>query len=220
MIITANGVEIFYKKSGQGHPLILLHGLGLDHSIFDELTEKLNKHYTVYALDTRNHGQSVKTNDYSYEVMADDVYHFIQAHNLGKVYLLGFSDGSVIALHVALRHLEVIEKLALLGLNLKPSDLSDACMAYYKKVYEKTEDPTYKLVIDSPNIELSELKSITVPTLLMAAEREIFRDGLFEELMTGFPDVRGKVLLGHKHETYLVHQDLLYPDLLDFFGDV
>lgn len=218
MNITLNGANIFYKKSGVGHPLILLHGLDLDHTIFDELSAKLSQHYTVYVMDNRNHGQSEKTDDYSYEAMADDVYALIQTLNLGKVYLLGFSDGAVIALHVALRHLDVLEKIAFLGLNLKPSDLNDACTNYYKSMYEKTKSPLYRLVLESPHIELEELSSITIPTLLMAAEREIFRQGLFQELFSAFPNVTGKEVAGHKHETYLVHQDLLYPDLMEFFG--
>jgi len=219
MIIHVNGVDLFYETSGQGHPLILLHGLDLDHTIFDELAAKLSQHFTVYVMDNRNHGQSVKTEDYSYEAMADDVHALIETLQLGKVYLLGFSDGAVIALHVALRHLDVLEKVAFLGLNLKPSDLNNACMNFYQSMYEKTNSPLYRLVIDSPHIELEQLKAITIPTLLMAAEREIFRPGLFDELMAGFPNVTGKEMLGHKHETYLVHQDLLYPDLLAFFGN-
>lgn len=218
MKITLNGVNIFYQKSGVGHPLILLHGLDLDHTIFDELSAKLSQHFTVYAMDNRNHGQSEKTDDYSYEAMADDVYALIQALHLGKVYLLGFSDGAVIALHVALRHLEVLEKVAFLGLNLKPSDLTEGCMNFYKSMYETSKSPIYKLVMDSPHIELDALSTITIPTLLIAAEREIFRQGLFAELFSAFPNVTGKEMAGHKHETYLVHQDLLYPDLLAFFN--
>lgn len=219
MKVTVNGVEIFYKKTGQGHPLVLLHGNGLDHTIFDELTEKLCQHYTVYAMDSRNHGQSDKHEDYSYDAMAEDVYGLIQTLQLGKVYLLGFSDGAVIALHVALKHLDVLEKVAFLGLNLKPSDLNEKSFNYYTKKYKETGNPLFKLVLESPYIELADLKTITIPTLLLAAEREMFRDGLFDELMSGFPNVSGKELIGHKHETYLVHQDLLYPDLLAFFGD-
>jgi predicted esterase len=219
MKVKANGINLFYKKSGHGHPLILLHGNRLDHSIFDELTEKLCEHYTVYAMDSRNHGQSDKAEDYSYDAMAEDVYELIQTLNLGKVFLLGFSDGAVIALHVALRHMDVLEKVAFLGLNLKPSDLNEKSTNYYIKSYETTSDPLFKLVLESPHIELSELNSITIPTLLIAAEKEMFRDGLFDELMTGFPDVIGKVMMGHKHESYLVHKDLLYPDLLHFFGN-
>lgn len=218
MEITIDGVRLFYKQSGSGHPLILLHGNGLDHSIFDELTEKLQKHYTVYAIDSRNHGQSDQAEGYSYRDMAGDVYGFIQTLGLGKVYLLGFSDGAVIAMLLALEHMEVLEKVAFLGLNRKPSDLREKSIAYYQKNYAETGNRLYKLVLDEPNVEREDLAAITIPVLLMAAEREMFRDGLFEELSVDFPNVRAKLVLGHKHETYLVHNDLIYPDLLDFFG--
>lgn len=218
MKIKVNGTEIFYKKSGQGHPMVLLHGNGLDHSVFDELGEKLSKHYTVYAMDSRNHGQSAAAEDYSYDAMARDVYELVKALDLGKIYLVGFSDGAVIALHVALSYLDIIEKVAFLGLNLKPSDLNEKNLAYYQRKWKETGNPLFKLVLESPFIELEELQAITVPTLLMAAEKEMFRDGLFEELETGFPNVKSKIMIGHNHESYLVHNDILYPDFVEFFG--
>ncbi len=219
MIIHSGGVDIFYQKSGSGHPLILLHGNGLDHSMFDEITEKLQSHYTVYAMDIRNHGQSGTTTDYSYVSMAKDVNTLVQELKLGKVYLLGFSDGAVIALHVALAHLDILEKVAFLGLNLKPSDLREKSLNYFRRNYEETGELRFKIVLDTPNIELEELKAITIPTLLMAAEREIFRDDLFEEMAGAFPNLfKAKIVEGHHHESYMVHNDLLYPDLLEFFG--
>ncbi len=219
MITTVNGIELYYKKTGEGEPLILLHGNTLDHSIFDELTKKLKNNFTVYAIDSRNHGKSERANDYSYEAMASDVYEFIKTLNLGKVNLLGFSDGAVIGLTLALAHLEVLNKAALLGLNLKPSDLREKSTNYYIKNYEETGNPLYKLVLESPNIKQSELKKVTIPIFLIAAEREMFRDGLFEEMLEGFPNAKGKIMEGHKHETYLVHNDLLYQDLCEFFID-
>ena len=214
-----NGIEIFYKKTGTGHPMVLIHGIGQDHSVFDTLTEKLKAHYTVYAMDCRNHGQSDNAEDYSYDAMAGDAYALIKELDLGKVYLVGFSDGAVIALHVALKHLDVLEKVAFLGLNLKPTDLREKSFEYFRRSYEETGNPNYKQILILPQIEQEELAAITIPTLLMEAERDIFRDGLFEELSRAFPNVRAKRMLGHKHETYLVHNDLLYPDFLEFFGE-
>lgn len=218
MELKLRDVNIYYKKTGSGAPLVLLHGNTLDHSIFDELGEKLSAHYTVYAMDSRNHGKSDKAEDYSYQAMADDVYGLITGLGLGKVNLVGFSDGAVIALHLALAHLEVLEKVAFLGLNLKPSDLRPRSTQYYIDNLEKTGNPLYQLVLESPNFETEVLQNITIPVFLIAAEREMFRDGLFEEMEAGFPNVRSKLMLGHKHETYLVHNDLLYPDLQDFFA--
>ena len=219
MIINLNGVDIFYKQSGSGHPLLLLHGFDLDHSIFDELTEKLKKHYTVYAMDTRSHGQSSKTAEYSYTAMANDVYGLINSLNLGKVYLLGFSDGAVISLHLALMHPEVLEKVAFLGLNLKSDDMREKYLRYFEARYKETGDFRYQLALVEPHIETDTLNKITIPTLLMAAEFEMFREGLFEEMAAAFPNLHtAKIMQGHKHESYMVHNDLLYPDLLDFFG--
>lgn len=217
MKIKVNGVEIFYKKTGQGKPLVLVHGNGQDHSVFDILTEQLKDHYTVYAMDSRNHGQSDKAEDYSYDAMGEDVYGLIQALNLGKVNLLGFSDGAVIALHTALAHLDVLEKVAFFGLNLKPSDLKEKSLAYYEKNYKETGNPLFKLVLESPFIELEQLRTITIPVLLMAAEREMFRKGLFEELLGGFPDAWGRIMVGYNHESYLVDNDITAPALRAFF---
>ena len=68
MFIHVNGVRLFYEKQGTGKPLILLHGNEEDHRIFDEAIELLKKHYTVYAVDSRGHGQSDKVLEYHYPV--------------------------------------------------------------------------------------------------------------------------------------------------------
>ncbi|MBP1758874.1 MAG: hypothetical protein H6Q61_1123 [Firmicutes bacterium] len=219
MKVRGNGIEIFYEKIGTGRPMVLVHGIGQDHSVFDALIEKLKAHYTIYAMDCRNHGQSDASEDCSYDAMAEDVYQLIRELNLGKVYLIGFSDGAVVALHVALAHLDVLEKVAFLGVNLKPTDLREKSLEYFRKSYEETGNPHYHQILVLPQIEQEELADITIPTLLAEAERDIFRDGLFEELSRAFPNVRAQRMMGHKHETYLVHNDLLYPDLLDFFGE-
>ena len=83
MVINVNGTSLFYETSGNGAPLLLLHGNGEDHHIFDALADKLAADFTVYSIDSRNHGQSEKTDDYAYETMAMDVYAFIDALQLG-----------------------------------------------------------------------------------------------------------------------------------------
>ena len=63
MTININGLVIYYEKSGKGEPLILLHGNGEDHTIFENSILILEKQFTVYALDTRGHGQSDKVSE-------------------------------------------------------------------------------------------------------------------------------------------------------------
>ncbi|MDV0446152.1 putative aminoacrylate hydrolase RutD [Methanimicrococcus sp. At1] len=217
MNITVNGVSLFYKITGEGSPLLLLHGNGEDHTIFNELAAKLAADFTVYAVDSRNQGQSQKTDDYSYETMAEDFYAFIQALNLGKINLAGFSDGAIIGLLLAIKHNEVIEKMALLGVNLKPDDFTEESYQYIKDTYEETKDPLFKLMLEQPDIDLDDVRNIDIPTLIIAADNDIFKPDSFTQLAEALPNAKLKIMIGHDHSSYITNQDILYPDLIQFF---
>ena len=58
MIAHVNGIDLFYEKAGEGRPLLLVHGNGEDHTIFDEAAAELAGSFTCYAVDSRCHGQS------------------------------------------------------------------------------------------------------------------------------------------------------------------
>ena len=67
MEVVVNDISLHYELYGQGSPIILLHGNREDNSIFDKLIEKLKENYTVYAIDSRCHGNSSDTKEISYE---------------------------------------------------------------------------------------------------------------------------------------------------------
>lgn len=217
MKITTNSIDLYYEKSGQGKPLLLLHGNGQDHHMFSEIAQKLKGDFTVYAIDSRNHGQSSKTDNYSYDTMAQDIYSFITDMALEKVNLVGFSDGAIISLLLALKHQEVINKMALLGVNLKPTDFKEKIYNAIKERYEQDKDPLDGLMLEQPDIELSEVKNVEVPVLVVAAEKELYKPETYQNLVQALPSAKLKIMDGHMHETYIEHQDILYPDLLEFF---
>lgn len=217
MIAKVNSISLFYEMVGNGPPLILLHGNGEDHHIFDVIVKKLASDFTVYAIDSRNHGQSQKTDDYDYGTMADDVYAFIKALHLEPVHIMGFSDGAIITLMIAMKHGEVLRKMVLLGVNLKPDDLSEESFQFIKNMYEETRDPLFKLMLEQPDIELDAVKAVTTPTLLIAAEHDIFKPESFDHLLAAIPDATLKIMKGHDHGSYIIDQDILYPDIVGFF---
>ena len=217
MEICVNGITLFYEKHGKGAPLILLHGNGEDHHIFDKLSEKLQNNFTLYAIDSRNHGKSEKTDDFSYETMTEDIFAFCTALSIEKAYFLGFSDGAIISLLLALTHPEKIKKMALLGVNLSPSDFTEENMAFIQDMYEKTKDPLFYLMTKEPNIDILRLKEIVLPTLLIAAENDLFRPELYPELEEAFPNASLLIMEGHEHDSYIIENDMLYPDLISFF---
>lgn len=216
MQIQVNNVTLHYQLEGTGEPLILLHGNGEDHTIFEPLTKKLAEKFSVYAIDSRNHGQSSKTDDFSYQSMAEDIVAFIEKLDLKNVSLVGFSDGAIIAALIEINKPKTFNKIALLGINLKPSDFKPENLAYLKEEYAKNNDPLFKMMLEEPNIELESLKNINCPTLLVKAEDELFNDSLYEGMMKTLPNAQLLTMKGHDHASYVVESDALYSDLINF----
>ncbi|MDD2213421.1 MAG: alpha/beta hydrolase, partial [Oscillospiraceae bacterium] len=220
MQIQVNHIDLAYEQAGSGPPLLLLHGNGEDHHIFDELSQKLQAQFTVYALDSRAHGQSSgNPADLSYELMARDVSAFIYQLQLAPVYLAGFSDGAILGLLLALRHPDCLRRLALMGVNLSPADFTAENLAALQNDYAQNGDPLLRLMLQEPDLSLSQVQQVTVPTLVIAAEHDIFKPETFIQLARALPDARLKIIPGADHSSYVVHQTLLYPELLDFFTE-
>lgn len=217
MEISVNGVRLFYEAAGAGEPLLLLHGNGEDHHIWDPLAARLSEGFAVYAIDSRNHGQSEMTKDYAYETMAADVYAFIQTLSLGPVWLAGFSDGAILGLLLAMKHPEALRKMALLGPNLRPEDFTAESLLQLRAEYERTGDPLLQLMLTQPRIDLEDVRRISVPALVVAGENDIFRPETFTALAEALPEATLRVLPGQDHESYVAGTDSLYPLLMEFF---
>lgn len=217
MKVFANNINMYYEKTGSGAPLILLHGNGEDHHIFDEIILKLKNDFTVYAVDSRNHGQSEKTDVYSYETIAEDIYCFMDVLNLTEPYLMGFSDGAIVGLLLAMKYKNIFKKMALLGVNLKPADFTEETYFLMKQTYEATKNPLFKMMLEQPNIEFSDVSNVTIPVLLVVGENDIFKPETIMHLASSLPGSVLKIMKGHNHDSYIIHNDVLYDDLARFF---
>ena len=217
MEINVNNVKLSYIKEGEGKPLILMHGSGEDRHIFDEIINKLKKDFTVYAIDSRNHGESEKTDVFTYEAMSEDISEFIKKLKLDGAYVVGFSDGAILALMIGMKYPELIGKIALLGINLKPEDFKEAEYNYLLKEYNETKDPLFKMMLEQPDIELEKLKDVNIPTLVIAGENDVFYEKTFTDIVKVMPNAVLKIMGGHDHSSYIINQDILYTDFLEFF---
>ena len=218
MTANVNGISLYYEKTGSGPALILLHGNGEDHHIFDCIAEKLSANFTVYAVDSRNHGGSQKTDVYDYEAMAGDIYGFITALGLAPAYAAGFSDGAIVCLMLAMRRAEALKKMALLGVNLKPSDFTEENIAFIRETYAQTGDPLFRLMLEQPNIGLDDVRGVTVPALIIGGENDLFKPETFTNLAAALPNAELMIMAGHEHDTYITGTDLLCADFVRFFG--
>jgi len=94
-------VELFYKKYGAGKPLIILHGLLGSLDNWHTLSSRFGEHFSVYAVDQRNHGRSPHSDEMSYEAMAEDLRFFLRARGLSFAALIGHSMGGKTAMEFA-----------------------------------------------------------------------------------------------------------------------
>lgn len=102
---------LFSKIEGSGEPLLILHGfLGMSDN-WKTLGTQFATDFQVHILDLRNHGRSLHSENFTYEIMAQDVYEYCQAHELENINILGHSMGGKIAMLLATLYPELVNKL-------------------------------------------------------------------------------------------------------------
>ncbi|RMJ02588.1 Esterase YbfF [Marinobacter litoralis] len=99
-------VELNHRISGQGEPLILLHGLFGSLENLGGVARRLEDGWHIHGLDQRNHGSSPHTDEMTYPAMASDVVAYMDAQGIDKAHLLGHSMGGKVAMQVALSYPE------------------------------------------------------------------------------------------------------------------
>ncbi|GGC61190.1 alpha/beta fold hydrolase [Chelatococcus reniformis] len=112
--VETNGISTFYTRTGDGPPLVLLHGGEADHHMFDALTAELAPHLTVIAYDQRDCGATRNGSEpYGLDDLADDAAALIAALGFDRAGVYGTSLGGLIGQAVAARHRNRVEKLIL-----------------------------------------------------------------------------------------------------------
>ncbi len=104
-------MKLFYRHSGHGHPLIILHGLFGSSDNWFSLAKVFSEEFSVYLVDQRNHGQSPQSNEFNYQLLAEDLHLFIQEHHLHKPHIIGHSMGGKTAMNFAVKYPEHLGKL-------------------------------------------------------------------------------------------------------------
>lgn len=123
--IPTDSGELYCRISGSGKPLLLLHGNGEDHSVFQHQMTFFSQYYTVIAVDTRGHGQSNRGDtELTFEQFIRDVKAVLDYLNIKRTTIIGFSDGGNTALLFAERYPERVYALIVVGANVKAEGMS------------------------------------------------------------------------------------------------
>ncbi len=107
-----NGIEMYYATYGAGDPILLIHG-GLGHAdIWANQVIEMAKAHLVIVADSRGHGRSSRNEQpYGYDLMASDYLALLDYLKIDKVDLVGWSDGGIIGIDIALTHPERLKKV-------------------------------------------------------------------------------------------------------------
>lgn len=104
---------------GEGKPLLILHGYFGMSDNWKTLGNRFAENYEVHLIDQRNHGRSFHSDEFHYEVLAEDLYNYINHHQLGKVSIIGHSMGGKTAMFFAVNYPDLIEKLIVVDISTK-----------------------------------------------------------------------------------------------------
>lgn len=218
MYIQLDSQVLYYKKTGKGRPLLMLHGNGETHEIFDALSDELTNSFTMYLPDSRGHGLSSPSEEYHYADMAVDMANLIRAIDIGRCDILGFSDGGIVAMLLAMDHPELVRRMILCGVNLSPAGLTLGARHQIKKMYRRTKDPIVGMMLNEPNIDPKELSGIEAPTLVCAGEKDMVRLAETKTIVQGIPGAKMLVLEGEDHGSYVIDSTRLAPSIRKFLG--
>lgn len=214
MIAKVNGVDLYYEVIGSGDPLIMIHGNGEDHSIFDVAADKLKDRFTCYLIDSRDHGKSSKVKGLSYQSMADDIKSFIIQLGLENVSYYGFSDGGIIGLLVA-SQTDLVKRLIISGANTQPDGVKKSLILLMKLIYLFTKDQKIKMMLDEPHISDDELSRIDCDTTVIAGEKDVIRREHTEHIAKAIKGSKMMILPGEGHGSYIVKSTKIADIILD-----
>jgi pimeloyl-ACP methyl ester carboxylesterase len=234
-----NGVDLYYEVYGEGDPVLLLHG-GLangDHYM-KVIPELQDAGYQVIVMDSRGHGRSsFDDTPISYEVMANDVLGLMDHLGIDKADLVGWSDGGIIGLELAIKHPDRLNKVVAYGANFDPTGvrLDIGQNAYFNAYIARAMEEYQRLSpaperwdaflanisnmwATEPNYTEEQLKSITTPILILDGAKEEAIDLNQTKLMALLipsatleimPDTGHFVLFEHPDEFSRIVKDFL-----------
>lgn len=117
-------LQLYTSETGDGFPLIILHGLLGMGDNWAMIAKKLSGSFRVIVPDMRNHGRSPHTSDHSYELMAEDILNLCKIKGFNKVHLLGHSMGGKVAMTIACLEPSIVDRLIIADIG--PGTYTDA----------------------------------------------------------------------------------------------
>lgn len=237
------GQKLYYRFSGSGPNLLLLHG-GLSSSEdFEKVLPALSKSFRVLVVDRGGHGRSSDAGGpFVYSTMAEEVKAFLDVVGVSATAILGWSDGGVVGIHLASRYPRLVTRLVAIGANTRVDGMSRETVdwivsrsapeslladlpevaASYRRLSPKPDNllsflrRSRELWLRDPYIAPEDLKRIEAPVLLVAGDTRDIRVEHLLELRASLKQAQLCILPGASHFVLQEKPHILLPVVLDF----
>jgi pimeloyl-ACP methyl ester carboxylesterase len=214
-IAEINGIALYYEIYGAGPVMLVLHPNSGSIAAMEHQIAYFSRHYRVIAVDSRGHGKSgIGSEPLTYEQQADDINSLLNELQVAAVTVLGWSDGGILGLLLAIHYPDKVGKLAIMAANLNPEGAYPWALEALKDL-EKTADgkiaegdttqpwSLYKrrfdLVAKQPQIPVADLAKIDVPVLVMAGDHDLIRLDHTLQIFQSLPKAHLAILPGSTH---------------------
>ncbi|MGY3052016.1 pimeloyl-ACP methyl ester carboxylesterase [Pedobacter sp. UYEF25] len=227
------GIKLYCEVYGIGKPLLMIHGNNGSINTFQYNIPHFTEDYKVIVVDARGQGKSIYNKDsLTFEMMADDYADLLDSMNIDSTDVLGWSDGGISGLLLAMRHPEKVKKLAISGANLWPDTTAVAAADWRNNIrdYEalkirnkKTESELrdmrmLHLDLTEPHISLKELRKVKCPALIICGDHDLIKLGHTQLIFENIPQAHLWVIPNSSHYTLMEHRRIFDLRVDDFFS--
>jgi pimeloyl-ACP methyl ester carboxylesterase len=226
------GFKMYYEVYGKGEPLLIIHGNGGSINNFLYQIPYFAKKYQVIIADSRAQGKSVDPKDsLSYEMMTDDLNGLLDQLHVKQCYVIGWSDGGINGLLLAMRHPDKVKKLAVTGANLWPDTTAVDPFVYKwamdenEKLKKEKVTPQVKnalklahLLSYEPHISTAQLNKITCPTLVIGGDHDVILPKHTMLIAESIPNSYLWLIPNSGHSTPIMKKDIFNQTVGDFFS--
>ena len=231
------GIKMYYEVYGKGEPLLIIHGNGGSIKNFVYQIPYFAKNYQVILADSRAQGKTVDATDsLTYEMISDDLNGLLEHLKIKNANVIGWSDGGIEGLLLAMNHPDKVKKLAVTGANLWP-DSTAVDPFVYKMIMDvnikgadslkrmKNPTPEMKnqlklmhLLSYEPHIKPEALKKITCPTLVIGGDHDVIVTKHTLAIAEAITNSYLWILPNSGHATPVVYKDMFNQVVSDFFA--
>jgi pimeloyl-ACP methyl ester carboxylesterase len=229
--IKNRGFNMYYETYGIGSPLLFIHGNGGSISNFMYQIPYFSKEYKVIVADSRAQGRSKDTGDsLSYEMMADDLNGLLDTLHIDSCYVVGWSDGGINGLLLAMRHPGKVKKLAVTGANLWPDTTAvdpfvyrwanafgDSLATAPQTPAIKNQRKLFRLLSFEPHISVEQLHHINCPALIIGGDHDVLLPQHTLLIAQSIPNSYLWILPNSGHSTPIFYKDQFNSTVSNFF---